>query len=70
MPQGYYTTKQVADKIGRSKDTVQRWREADLLPYTLMDTEGPTVYLFDEAALTLARHLATTGGRLANRTAA
>jgi hypothetical protein len=70
IPPGYYTTKQVADDIGRSKDTVQRWREAGLLPYELMDTDGPTVYLFDNDALALARRLATTGGRLINRTAA
>lgn len=58
IPDGYMTARQVADKVRRSKDTVDRWRAGGFLPYTVMNAGKVTVYLFDDEALEIARRLA------------
>lgn len=70
IPDGYLTTKQIAEAIGRSKDTVERWRDSGFLEYEVMDHGQTTVYIYKQDQLLVARQLSRKGGRIAARSAA
>lgn len=66
LPEGMYTRAQVAEKIGKSRDTVRRWHENGTYKATHQETFGDvTVWLYTEddvrAMKQIARHL--TPGR-------
>lgn len=58
IPDGYMTARQLAEKVKRSKDTVDRWRHMGVLPCTVMYAGKVPVYLFDDESLGIARQLA------------
>jgi hypothetical protein len=70
IPDGYLTTKEIAEAVGRSKDTVERWRDSGFLVYEVLDQGHTTVYIYKRDQLDVARQLSRKGGRIAARSAA
>jgi hypothetical protein len=57
----FYTQRDVAEIIGRSKETVIRWRRMGLLKPTHSIQRGSLkIWLYDEKALNRAKKLART----------
>lgn len=66
-PAGSYSTKTLAAKVGVSEDTIKRWRDAGLLPYTTRKAGRLDIYVYRRAALEAALALKAGTGPLADR---
>lgn len=69
VPAGYYTTANVAAYVGRSIDTVKRWRDTEILvPKRRERIYGENVWLYSEEEREIAKKLAASQKRnLKNR---
>lgn len=53
IPPGWYTRQMLAEKVGRTKDTIERWERADppvIKPDGYMEFGQLTVWLYSEEA--------------------
>lgn len=63
VPEGWYTTAEAAKMVGRSQDTVKRWRQGDtplFMPSRQVQMGRLTVYLYSADDITQMRLLAKT----------
>lgn len=59
IPEGYYTSAAVAEKIGRSQDTVRHWRRKKIFEPSRVEKYGEvTVYLYSEDDVKAMRKIA------------
>jgi predicted site-specific integrase-resolvase len=67
IPEGTVTTATLAQKVGISKDTIERWRNLGLLPYRTHAAGQLSIYIYDADAVDVALALAKGTGKLSGR---
>lgn len=61
IPDGFYSTGQAGELIGRDKSTVKRWRKDGTYPANFYAEHGAlTIWLYSEEDITIMRQIAGT----------
>lgn len=63
IPEGTYTRQQVAEKIGRSHDTIRRWHKTGVFePHEYLNFGSNKVWLYTEEDIQAMRRIAREQG--------